>query len=237
MEKAIYTEPIEIPSFDVFEIQQDEGLIYYYINFKPDELGESETLYQLYFDCNLEQINNQFNEGLQQQVDGIQPKGHTYLLGYPSFILQSVGIPVLSIELQASRLSDKSMQENHPFNLLEIKDLPKSVFNPLAIFRSATRLGRFVIMTELEHNEKNYIVALETNKRKGLIEINDIRSVHYRNSNAHIANWIEEELLEYVDKENMAKWFSKQRYDSAEVRKLFSHASKIVQNFENPKLR
>ncbi|NDW19419.1 hypothetical protein D0T53_10935 [Dysgonomonas sp. 216] len=184
----------------------------------------------------IENVNSQFNDELQQQISGTLKKGHTYELGTPSAVLQSAGIPNLPIQLQASRLSDKSMQDNHPFDLSEVMDLPKAVQNPLAVFRSATHIGSYVIMTELEHQGKNYVVALQTNKRKGKIEINDIRSIHYRNSNAHMANWIEEGLLEYVDKKRMVEWLSKQRYNSAEVRKLFNHASKIVNDFENPKL-
>jgi hypothetical protein len=107
-------------------------------------------------------------------------------------------------------------------------------------------------MTEIEHEGKNYVVALQANKRKGSIEINDIRSVHYRRTNAHIANWIDEGLLEYADKKKLTDWINKQRYNSAEVanstgytkqqynsadvKQLFRHAAKIIENFENPKL-
>jgi hypothetical protein len=154
----------------------------------------------------------------------------------PSVILQSVQIPNLPIELRASRLNDKAMQEVHPFDLKEIMDLPRVVQNPLAIFRSATHLGHYVIMTELENNKRNFIVAIQTNREKDRVMVNDIRSIHYRNSNAHIANWINENLMDYANKERMIEWFSKQQYNSAEVRKLFNHATKIVQNFENAKI-
>ena len=96
-------------------------------------------------------------------------------------------------------------------------------------------MGSYVVMTEIQHKGKNFVVAIQTNKKKGKIEINDIRSVHYRNSNAHMANWIDGGLLEYADKKRMVEWFSKQRYNSADVRKLFNHSAKIVENFENPK--
>jgi hypothetical protein len=72
---------------------------------------------------------------------------------------------------------------------------------------------------------------------------------------SNIVNWIDEGLLEYVDKTRMTNWLTKQRYNSAdvrktisqtfysskqqsnsaEVRKLFNSATKIVQNFENTK--
>lgn len=181
-----------------------------------------------------DEVNRKFNEELEQQINGNLPKGHVYQLGRPSEALQSAGLPYLPIELAASRLSDKSMQENHPFELSEVENLPEAIQNPLAVFRSATHIGSFVVMTEIEHKGKNFVVAIQANKKKGRIEINDIRSVHYRTTNAHMANWITEGLLEYVDKKRMAEWLSKQQYNSAEVRKQFNHATKIVESFENP---
>lgn len=199
-----------------------------------DKRNADDTLYRS--DDELEEVNERFNDELRQQINGTLPKGHVYQLGNPSDALLSSSIPDLPIELAASRLTDKSMQENHPFDLPEVEDLPKAIQNPLAVFRSATHIGSFVVMTEIEHKGKNFVVAIQANKKKGRIEINDIRSVHYRTSNAHMANWIVEGLLEYTDKKRMAEWLSKQRYNSAEVRKLFNHATKIVENFENPKI-
>lgn len=182
-----------------------------------------------------EQTNDRFNNELSRQIDGTLPKGHIYDLGMPSDTLLNAGLPNLPIEMAASRLSDKSMQENHPFDISEIRNLPKAIQSPMAIFRSATRLGSFVVMTEIEHHGRNFVVAIQANRRKGRIEVNSIRSVHYRTSNSHIANWVTEGLLEYADKKRMVEWLSKQRYNSADVRKLFNHATKIIQNFDNPK--
>ena len=182
----------------------------------------------------LENINSQFNNELQQQIEGTLPKEHTYRLGNAGSILQSAGIPDLPIELQASRLADKSKQENHPFDLAEIKNLPNLMQEPLAVFRSTTHIGSYVIMTEIKCEDKNYVVALQTNKKKGNIKINDIRSLYPRVS-WQMSNWINEGLLEYADKEKTAEWLSKQRCNSAEVKKSFNHAINIVNNFENVK--
>ena len=163
---------------------------------------------------------------------GTLPAGHTYGLGNAGPTLQAAGIPGLPIELEASRLVDKSIQANHPFDLSELKDLPKAVQDPMAVFRSATRLGSFVIMTEIKHGDKNYVVAMQANKKVGKLNINSIRSVYPKNSIA-IPNWINEGLLEYVDKNRMTDWLSKQQSNSAEVRKLLGHAKNIVNKFEN----
>ena len=184
---------------------------------------------------NIDEINDQFNAELQQQIEGTLPQGHIYQLGHPSEALQAAGIPNLPIELAASRLSDKSMQANHPFELSEIENLPEAIQQPLAVFRSATHIGSYVVMTEIEHQGKNYVAAIQTHRQKGRLEINDIRSIYPKN-NRQIANWIDEGLLEYAETQKMVEWLSKQRSNSAEVRKLFNHATNIVNSFENPTL-
>ena len=200
-----------------FSLRNLDDLLY---REQPDELAE---------------VNERFNEQLQRQIDGTLPKGHVYELGYPSDVLLSAGLPDLPIEMAASRLEDKSMQENHPFDLSEVRDLPNAIQNPMAVFRSATHIGSFVVMTEIEHAGKNFVAAIEANRRKGKIEVNSVRSV-YPKTNRQVANWINEELLEYADKKRMAEWLSKQRSNSADVRKQFNHATNIVINFENPNI-
>ncbi len=137
------------------------------------------------FSQKLKIINNRFNDELQQQINGILKKEHTYQLGNPQIILQSAGIPNLPIELQASRLNDKSMQENHPFDLSEIKNLPYAIQTPIAVFDSKTKAGHKIILTELKHDNNNYIVAVQINSHpkgyKNNIEINSIRSIYAKN--------------------------------------------------------
>lgn len=120
----------------------------------------------------LEKVNQRFNEELDKQIKGELPKGHVYQIGMPNDILLDAGIPQLPIELVASRLSDKSMQETHPFDLNEMVDLPYAIQKPLAIFRSATHIGSNVILTSLKHGKRNYVVAIETNKRAGKNYVN-----------------------------------------------------------------
>lgn len=75
----------------------------------------------------IDEVNKRFNEDLQKQIEGTLKKDHTYQLGRPSEILQSAGIRDLPIELRSSRLQDKALQTNHPFNLKDIKNLPQAI--------------------------------------------------------------------------------------------------------------
>jgi len=179
----------------------------------------------------IEMDNARYNKELDMQINGSLPAGHTYRLGNTGKILQAAGLPKLPIELQASRLADKSMQANHPFELAEVKGLPKAIQDPLAVFRSATRLGSFVIMTEIKHNDKNYVVAVEANKNIDKLKVNSIRSVYPRDG-WQIVNWVNENLLEYAEKEKMTEWLSKQQFNSADVRKALGLAKNIVNNFQ-----
>ena len=210
---------------------------------------------------NRAEINEWFNEQLQQQIDGTLPKGHIYELGNPSDILLSAGIPDLPIELSAERLLRKSEQEGHLFDLSEIKNLPDAIQNPLAIFDSTKLDGSKVILTELQHKGSNYVVVMRVQfKGRGRhnIQINDIKSIYPKDHVTGVLDWItsQDNLLRYVDKEKTSNYISvqstnligngntvrgngrhsKQRYNSAEVRKLFNRATKIINDFENPTL-
>ena len=204
---------------------------------------DEDVLYREENSEDIGEVNDKFNEELRKQIDGTLPRGHVYQLGMPSAILQSADIPNLPIELVASRLSDKSMQENHPFELEEVLDLPRAIQQPLAIFRSATHVGSNVILTNIKHGHKNYVVAIETNKRLGKIQVNSIRSVHYRN-NMNIVGWINDGLTDYVSDELRNDWLpqtenellSKPQYNSADVRKKLISAANIIKDFRNPNI-
>lgn len=192
-------------------------------------------------DDGIDVVNERFNEELDKQVKGELPKGHVYQMGMPSDILLDAGIPQLPIELVASRLSDKSMQETHPFDLNEMVDLPYAIQKPLAIFRSATHIGSNVILKSLKHGKRNYVVAIETNKRAGKNYVNSVRSIHYRNS-LNIIGWINDGLADYMSEEFRTNWIeekrnellSKPQYNSVDVRKKFISAANIVKSLEKP---
>ena len=191
----------------------------------------------------VKEITDKFNAELQQQIEGTLPAGHVYQLGMPSAILVSAGIPSLPIEITSRRLKEKSQQENHIYELSEVMNLPRVIHNPLAVFRSATHLDSNVILTELRHGGKNFVAAIETNRVKGRIVVNDIRSVHPRTT-TNIIDWINENLMDYADKENMLTWINEKiksrdylnSSKPAEVRKTLDSAAKVVKEFVNPSI-
>lgn len=183
-------------------------------------------------------VNEVFNEFLQEQINGTLQQGFVYQLGMPSEQLKSSGVKDLPIELSSRKLSEKSMQDNHTFNLNEIFDLPDAIQNPLAVFRSATVVGAFVVLTKLKHDGKNFVAAIHINRNKKNIEVNDIRSIHYRTL-YNIVDWITEGLGEYFCPNFESEWFdatkkellSKQQYQPVEVRKQLNIAANVIREF------
>lgn len=191
----------------------------------------------------LHEINSRFNEQLRRQAQGLLPGGYVYKLGRPGGILQSAGIPDLPIEMASARLLHKSNQENHPFSLSEVENLPRAIQNPLAVFRSATHIGSNVILTELRQGDKNFVVALQTNRQEGKVLVNSVRSLHPRHT-TNVLYWINEGLMDYVEKAKMGHWLQEKKESRnllnssipADVRKSLDSAAKIVQNFKNPEI-
>jgi hypothetical protein len=92
----------------------------------------------------------------------------------------------------------------HPFELSELKNLPKAIQDPVMIFDSKTIVGRIVILTELKNNGYNFVVTMEIYHKgefnKGAIEINSIRSVYPKDQIRDILSWAENGYLKYVNR-------------------------------------
>ncbi|WP_445205395.1 MuF-C-terminal domain-containing protein [Tenuifilum sp.] len=175
------------------------------------------------------EVNKRFNQDLVFLSQNRLPKNQIFKLGKPSEKLIEAGVPNFEIELSASRLLSKSKQEEHKFELLELRNLPILIQNPVAVFRSATQLGAFVVMLEIEKKGEPFVVALHV-KSFSNTQINSIRSIHYRKAK-HLINWILKKHLLWVDKEKALNWLSKQRYNSADVGHTIKSVTNIIKIF------
>lgn len=184
----------------------------------------------------IESINEQFNEELQQQIDGTLPKGHIYQLGNPGNVLLGTGVPNLPIQLNSTRLIDKATRFGHNYGLEEIKDLVVALQSPIAVFAYGDKSKGQNIIVELSSNDKNFVVGMSLNPTVGgkTLEINSIRNVLPKD-NAEWLNWITQEKLLYVDKERIQNLIDQQRTILADVDYLdLDSVTKIVESFENP---
>ena len=178
-------------------------------------------------------VNTKFNVGLQFQIDGTLPKDFIYELGMPSKVLLFAGIENLPIEMLPSTLttkSDKSYIHSHPFDLIEIKNLPLAIQKPIAVFDTEEPIGnRKVILTELLSRGNNFIALIDVIKisRNGRYSnsINSIISLYPKDSLVRVAKWFDSEFAELTKKgePTLLKW--------ADIKKascwLNSHASDV----------
>lgn len=197
----------------------------------------------------MEEVNQRFNEELEQQIEGRLEKGHVYQLGRPSEFLRDAGIPDLPIEMPASQLEYKSTSGKHNYDLSEVINLPNAIAHPIATFAYGDSAKSQNILTVLEHNGENFLVGMFIRpKIKGnVLEVNSIRNVFPKNG-ASIVKWINQGKLTNVDKEKLLHFLDQQRTNLADVAFVLpdeqvkqgsaevSTATNIVENFENPKL-
>lgn len=184
-----------------------------------------------------EVVNNKFNQELQQLTKGELNGSHIFELGMPNDVLKSTGFPDLPIELKASKLSEKANADWHKFDIADIKDLPKALQNPIAVFRYFGQ-GRNVI-TQLEIGGKQLLVGIHFNQKSNGIEINDIRGL-FPKDNHEWLNWITQkdkngdDKLLYADKQKIQTLINQQRTNLAEVEYLdLDLVESILQNHQN----
>lgn len=186
---------------------------------------------------NIDEVNDRFNQELQQQIDGSLPEGHVYEMGMPSKYLRSTGIENLPIRLSAKVLNIKSNLDRHKYSLATVKNLVKAIQQPWAIFAYGEKNKAQNLIIGIEDNGRQFLVGLSINPTvKGRsLEINSIRNVFPKNNHEWV-NWINEGKLLRVDgKKEIQAVIAKLRMNPVAFDYVdLDNATKIVENFENP---
>ena len=186
---------------------------------------------------NLETVNNQFNSDIDKQLNGDLPNGYIYQLGKPSNILLSTNIPDLPIELSASHLNKKANQENHIFDIQDLKDLPYALNNPVAIFEYGDKDKAQNIIVEIQKDGKNFLVGLSLNYHHDGLDVNSIRGL-FPKETANWLNWIQEGKALYLNKEKVQSLITQQQTNFADVSNPdLNSVNNIVNNFENANIK
>ncbi|MGN1213324.1 MAG: hypothetical protein ACI4TR_00355, partial [Bacteroidaceae bacterium] len=155
-------------------------------------------------------------------------------LGRPSNILLSAGIEDKPMKLYGNKVIKK--MKKHGFTSDEIKDLPRAVANPIAVFNNKEREGNRSILTELKTKQGNFLVTVDLGKGIEDIDFNIISSVFGKSDNK-IVDWINKGFLSYVNKEKTLNYL----HHSAPIAEALSNprlssAAKVVENFKNPEV-
>lgn len=203
---------------------------------KPSTSGGTMVAEEISKEAAVNNINDTFNNELQQQIDGVLPEGHIYKMGKPGKILLSTGVPDLPVQMSATRLMQKATSYGHDFDLSEVKDLVKALQNPIAVFAYGNKTKAQNIIIPLQKDGKNFIVGLSLKPTVNgkTLEINSIRNVFPKN-NSEWLNWISQGKALYLDKEKIQALIDQQRTILADVDYLdLDSVAKIVDNFDNP---
>ena len=183
---------------------------------------------------NREEIGRRAWERLQKdteewgrQVDAFDPtasgqSGQRALLTVSATpdVLQKVGAPNLPMTMEprnlAKILSDK---EDHNLSKDLVKQLPQAIAEPIMVFESATRADAFVVLTELENNGRSVMVAVQLDRERQRIRVNDVASAYSRNANWYVGQ-IQDGRLLYRDQKKSLAWARTNRLQLPKVRKL-----------------
>ena len=178
----------------------------------------------------LKKTNDKFNEQLETFT--IETADRYYFnLGRPSPVLLSAGIENKPIRLHGSKVAKKVRK--HGFQATELRDLPKAIAHPIAVFDNLGREGNRSILTELKTDNGNVLVSIDLG-RGTEVDFNIVSSAFGKNSKG-ILGWINGGKMKFVDKEKALNYLhlSAPIAEASDNAELLS-AAKIVKEFENP---
>lgn len=163
----------------------------------------------------LEKVNDAFNQRLQSLTEENADKTVLWL-GVPSPALQSAGVGDRPMKLHGNKVIKK--MKKHGFNLEELKDLPRAVADPIAVFNNKGRDGNRSILTELRTDNGNFLVTIDTGSGPDA-NLNVVSSV-FGKADESVINWFNKGYATYVNKEKALAF-------------LYNHPAPIAGNAAN----
>ena len=179
----------------------------------------------------LDEANKQFNEQLKKLNE--ETANSTILsLGSPSNVLLSAGVADKPMRLYGNKVIKK--MKKHGFSLSELRDLPRAVANPIAVFNTHSD-GSHAILTEIKSNQGNILVALEVGRGGADIDFNLITSTYGKDKDK-IVQWVNTGVASYIDKEKALEYLASAPAPIAGAKQAqeLSSATKVIKEFENP---
>lgn len=157
----------------------------------------------------------------------------TFSLGRPSEVLRAAGVSDMPIKLYGNKLLKKI--KKHGFDKVALRDLPRAVANPIAVFNNHKQEGNRAILTELHTEQGNVLVAIDLGKGAD-VDFNVVSSAFGKRQNG-VVEWINRGQLTYVDKEKALNYLHLAApITAASDNQKLSLAANIINGFKNPKL-
>lgn len=178
----------------------------------------------------LKKTNDKFNEQLETFTIETADR-YNFNLGRPSSVLLSAGIENKPIRLHGSKVAKKIRK--HGFQVTALRDLPKAIAHPIAVFDNLGREGNRSILTELKTDNGNVLVSIDLG-RGTEVDFNIVSSAFGKNSKG-VLGWINGGKMKFVDKEKALNYLhlSAPIAEASDNAELLS-AANIVKEFENP---
>ncbi len=183
----------------------------------------------------LSEVNEKFNEDLSRLTEA-NADSITLSLGRPSRILLAAGVIDKPMKLYGNKVIKK--MKKHGFELEELRDLPRAVAEPIAVFNNYGEDGNRAILTELKTADRHILVSLVVGKDGVDADFNIVSSVFGKGQD-NIVDWITKGYLTYINKEKALQYlhFSESSIPEASNPERLSTAAKVVKDFVNPTLR
>lgn len=193
----------------------------------------------------LDQINQKFNERLDELVSNPNQKDKVLHLGRSSQFLKNGGISDAEIVLDYDKLVRKSKEgykHEHPFDISDVRDLPRAIASPIAVFDNTNGMndGK-VILTELKKDGRNFIVAIQTanlNRKGGkVLEVNKIVTLFPKDARG-VINWFNIGKATNIDKKKALHFIEAllNHPETTITNEELSTAANVVKDFENVQL-
>lgn len=192
----------------------------------------------------LKKVNDAFNQRLDELVKNPNQKDKILRLGRSSSFLKAGGIADAEIELDFDKLMRKSKQgyvHEHPFDATDVKDLPMAIANPISVFDNTNgRNDGQVILTELKKEDRNFIVAIQTENqnRKGgvVLKVNKIVTLFPKDARG-VINWFNQGKATNIDKEKALHFIEAlQNHSGTTITdEELKSAANIINSFETTK--
>lgn len=220
---------------NLLEMAEDIDMRY---RLKVGEYEDSPTRFR-----SIEEVNDDYNRRLDELDNDRNQKDRVLRLGKPGRFLTDGGVSGSEIEMEFDKFVRKSNDNyvnDHPFTAGDIKNLPKAINAPIAVFDSTNHKDK-VILTELKKEDNNFIVVIKATqrRRKGgvVLEVNEISTLYPKNAKG-IIKWINDGLITNVDKRKALDWLEAlhTHRGTGLINQELDSATKIVESFENPKI-
>lgn len=180
----------------------------------------------------IERVNAVFNDELDAFSED-NANRIIFSLGRPSEVLRAAGVPDMPMKLYGSKLLKKI--KKHGFDKVALRDLPRAVANPIAVFNNHKQEGNRAILTELHTEQGNVLVAIDLGKGAD-VDFNVVSSVFGKGKNG-VVEWINKRQFTYVDEEKALNYLHLAApIAAASDNQKLSLAANIIKGFENPKL-